>query len=247
MSPMSTVSRRSVVTALAALPAVAALAPSSALAATKPGPTKRPSPRPASSSTLAPGSHGSAVTSLQNSLNRLGYWCGTADGSYGQLTQQAVYAVQKANGLSRDGVAGPKTLAAIRSGKRPSLASHGDGIEIHLGSQLLLVIRGGRVETILNTSTAGGQLFIYHGRRMRAVTPRGSFHVYQSGPAGWQNGRLGPMWRPYFFNGEIAIHGSSSIPSEPVSHGCCRVSVSAQNMLISSGRLRQGTSVRVVN
>lgn len=187
------------------------------------------------------------MKSLQDSLNRLGYWCGSADGTFGELTQQAVFAVQKVNGLARDGVVGPKTAAAIKSGKRPSASSNAEGIEVHLASQIVLVVHGGKVTTILNTSTAGGQTFSYHGRSMRAVTPKGSFHVYQNGPAGWQNGALGPMWRPYFFNGEIALHGSKSIPATPASHGCCRLSVAAQNMLISSGRLHKGASVRVTN
>ena len=56
---------------------------------------------------LRKGSRGNAVTALQRDLTNLKYWLGTVDGSFGHLTQQAVYAIQKAAGLTRDGVVGP--------------------------------------------------------------------------------------------------------------------------------------------
>jgi peptidoglycan hydrolase-like protein with peptidoglycan-binding domain len=43
------------------------------------------------------------VLALQKRLVRLGYWNGKSDGSYGQLTHQAVYALEKAAQLDRDG------------------------------------------------------------------------------------------------------------------------------------------------
>ena len=46
---------------------------------------------------------------------RLGFLSGTADGIYGTATAEAVYNFQKRNGLTRDGVAGNKTLIALYS------------------------------------------------------------------------------------------------------------------------------------
>lgn len=63
--------------------------------------------------TLSSGSNGSAVKELQENLNSLGYSCGTVDGDYGAKTANAVREFQGKNGLSVDGIAGPKTLAAI--------------------------------------------------------------------------------------------------------------------------------------
>ena len=74
--------------------------------------------------TLRKGSKGAAVTTLQKDLAGLKYWLGAADGSFGHLTQQAVYALQKVAGLSADGVVGPKTYAAIASGARPLAQDH---------------------------------------------------------------------------------------------------------------------------
>ena len=69
----------------------------------------------AASVTLKKGSRGEAVTDLQNRLIQLGYLFGKADGIYGTATAQAVAAFQAANKLSKDGVAGSRTLARLYS------------------------------------------------------------------------------------------------------------------------------------
>ncbi len=65
--------------------------------------------------TLRYGSTGTEVSNLQNRLIALGYLTGSADGQFGKATRDALIAFQKANGLVRDGVAGTKTLEALRS------------------------------------------------------------------------------------------------------------------------------------
>ena len=65
--------------------------------------------------TLKKGMSGTAVKEMQARLISLGYLSGTPDGIYGTGTAEAVYNFQKRNGLVRDGVAGPKTLAKIYS------------------------------------------------------------------------------------------------------------------------------------
>ena len=66
-------------------------------------------PPPASSySKLQVGSTGSAVKSLQQALNILGYGI-KADGIYGEGTRSAVRAFQRSQGLSVDGIAGAAT------------------------------------------------------------------------------------------------------------------------------------------
>ncbi len=64
---------------------------------------------------LKVGTKSEAVRQLQQNLKSLGYYDGSITGNYGNLTKEAVYSFQRSNGLSADGVAGAKTLAAIRS------------------------------------------------------------------------------------------------------------------------------------
>jgi len=79
--------------------------------ATTPSPAAVPT-----EATLRPGMKGfSSVIALQTALTTLGYAPGAADGNYGATTVEAVTAFQTARNLPADGVAGPKTLAAINA------------------------------------------------------------------------------------------------------------------------------------
>ncbi len=59
------------------------------------------------------GSRGNEVTQIQTKLKRWGYYKGSIDGIYGSQTQAAVRYFQSKNGLTVDGIAGAKTLAAM--------------------------------------------------------------------------------------------------------------------------------------
>ena len=50
---------------------------------------------------------------IQGALNKLGLGPLVVDGSYGRRTREAVRSFQHAHGLTEDGLAGEKTLAAI--------------------------------------------------------------------------------------------------------------------------------------
>lgn len=76
---------------------------------------KESSTEAASVRTLRRGSAGSAVRTLQRRLKELGYYDGSIDGDFGSETLGAVRAFQRSNGLSVDGAAGVKTLAALDS------------------------------------------------------------------------------------------------------------------------------------
>ena len=76
----------------------------------------------AESQTLRPGDSGSKVKSLQQSLKNLGLYTGSVDGVYGDCTVKAVKALQKAKGLTQDGIAGAKTLAALATAKKTDFA-----------------------------------------------------------------------------------------------------------------------------
>jgi len=182
---------------------------------------------------------------MQQRLSDLGYWLGEADGHYGYLTQQAVWALQKTAGLSRDGAVGPATEKALAQGARPDTQLQGNGIDINLSRQILMIVREGRVKYILNTSTGGGYKYKQKdGDIVSARTPKGTFKVYYS-VDGKDEGFLGDMWRPRYFHGGYAVHGSPSIPTYPASHGCARVSNAAMNMIWARDFMPKGSTVIV--
>lgn len=65
--------------------------------------------------TLKSGSKGTQVKYLQYGLVGLGYSKDAVDGAYGSKTKAAVIKFQKARGLSADGIAGVKTLTAMKN------------------------------------------------------------------------------------------------------------------------------------
>lgn len=65
---------------------------------------------------LKKGSEGDAVRLLQNKLKQYGFLKGSVDGDFGQATEDAVEAFQRANGLYADGKAGAATLEKLFSG-----------------------------------------------------------------------------------------------------------------------------------
>lgn len=64
--------------------------------------------------TVHPNDSGTPVKQLQAALIKLGYLKGKADGIFGPGTKAAVVAFQSASSLTADGVAGAKTLAALK-------------------------------------------------------------------------------------------------------------------------------------
>lgn len=219
--------------------------PSTTKPTPKPSPTTpKPKPVPVEGDTLHVGDAGPYVRSVQQRLSDLGYWNGTPDGQYGGLTAQAVMALQKAAGLGRDGVFGPSTRAALKAGVRPVSRIGGTGIEIDKARQLLLVVRGGAVTMILNTSTGSGQPYTSNGVQYTATTPVGTYSVFRSVDH-LDKGPLGDLWRPRYFNGGIAVHGAGSVPGFPASHGCARVTNAAMDMIWATNTMPIGSRVVV--
>ena len=155
-------------------------------------------------------------------------------------------ALQKAAGLRRDGVVGPATRDVLARGVRPAATVRGTAIEIDLTKQLLLVVRKGKVVTVLNTSTGTGKAYTSpSGHRAVATTPEGTFHVTWS-YNGWRSAELGRLYRPRYFHPRgIAVHGATSVPAYPASHGCARVSVPAMDLLWKRGDMPIGSTVVV--
>lgn len=182
---------------------------------------------------------------LQRRLAALGYWLGTPDGVFGDTTEQAVYALQKAAGVARDGVVGARTRRALAQGVVPAPTSTtGHVVEIDLARNLLLLVNDGHLVATLNTSTGGGYTYLDQGVTSVARTPTGHFAIYWQYD-GLRISSLGELWRPKFFVGGYAIHGYDSVPPYPASHGCVRVSDAAIDWIWSSDQIPLGTAVWV--
>lgn len=185
-------------------------------------------------------SNGAETARAQQRLLDLGFWLQEADGQYGLTTRQAVMAFQKYHGVTADGVLGEETAALLSSElERPSArADAGTLVEVDKGLQLLFFVIDGRTTWVLNTST--GSEIPYDEPNQKdptkrevgnSVTRNGLHKVYRQREQGWWEGDLGQIYRPKYFTGGIAVHGSNHVPNYPASHGCVRVSVPAMDWI----------------
>lgn len=73
--------------------------------------------------TIRPGDQGDAVMAVQQILTNLKLYSGNLDGKYGQKTQEAVRAFQRANKLKVDGIIGAKTYSALAGSQQTATAT----------------------------------------------------------------------------------------------------------------------------
>ncbi|HKE97340.1 MAG TPA: L,D-transpeptidase family protein [Actinomycetes bacterium] len=206
--------------------------------------TVQPRPRPEPRN-LTVGSRGRDVRALQTSLIRLAYAdLARATGTFDEQTRHAVVSFQKVNGLDRDGIAGPRTLAALRAPRVPRPRDPGRDfhVETDLDRQVTYLVSGGRVSAIIDASTASGRTYEVDGDLRLAVTPTGEFRI-QRRLDGWRRSDLGLLYRPAYFVGGYAYHGAPSVPPFPASHGCIRMTLSTMDRF--SDRFAVGTRVLV--
>ncbi|HVE46524.1 MAG TPA: L,D-transpeptidase family protein [Acidimicrobiales bacterium] len=191
---------------------------------------------------LTLGAVGPGVENLQRRLFDLGYW-GPVDGRFGSLTTQQVYAFQKVNGLPRDGVLDAAEMTVLEQAGRP-IARGGTGglsVEVDKTRQVLFVLRDGQVEWTFNTSTGNNRPY---GSGAVAVTPEGRFTFTRQINA-LRISPLGALFRPKYFVGGYAIHGSPSVPPFPASHGCVRLTNAAINFIWDQNVVPLGTPLWV--
>lgn len=200
---------------------------------------------------VSPGDEGDLVANLQRRLTELGYWAGPIDGQYSSLTAQAVMAFQKVTEMERSGRADQPTVDALAVAARPSARTlDGDMTEVDKRRQVIFVVRGGTVEWVFNTSTGSGKRYTEIGTSGKPVsgvasTPDGRFAVNREIASGWRISELGQLWRPKYFNGGIAFHGATSVPSYPASHGCVRLTVKAMDFMWDQDYLPKSMGVWV--
>jgi N-acetylmuramoyl-L-alanine amidase len=164
------------------------------------------------------------IQTAEQQLAELGYWTGKIDGVLDSASRFALIAFQKAEGRKPGAALTRAEYAAILLA-RPILPreSHYAHVEVDLARQILFRVDGaGKVSHILPISSGNGELFTSEGYTRRAVTPVGSFTVYNQ-IKGWRRSPLGLLYYPNYILSGIAIHGSLSVPVRPASHGCIRI------------------------
>ena len=165
-----------------------------------------------------------SVYEAEKILAGLGYWIIKVDNIKDSSTYHAIAAFQKVEGRKRTGVLTNDELEAIRRASRPPAAYSGPAhIEVDIRRQVLFLVNAtGLVTHVLPVSTGNEQKYFDEGKWQIAHTPRGTFQITRQ-IKGIRRAPLGTLYHPNYFYGGVAIHGSSSIPFYPASHGCIRI------------------------
>ena len=140
----------------------------------------------------------------------------------------AVIAFQKYESRKVTGQLSRDDHDAIMSASAPQAKDAGyKHVEVDLDRQVLLLTdETGAVKKVLPVSTGSDKQYNEKGMSGLAYTPRGRFRIYAK-IAGWRKSPLGLLYYPNYFSDGLAIHGNSSVPDSPQSHGCIRIPNSA--------------------
>ncbi len=190
------------------------------------GTSRRMTPLPS----LGPGSRSIHVRLLERRLDELDYRILGINRAYDFRTGDAVLAFHKVQGMPRVKSVGPATWRKLARPFRPTPRARKPRfhIEIDQTRQVLYVVREGRIDEIVHTSTGRNNW-----------TRDGVWRVHRK-IAGYSPNRL---WYPSYFDGLRAVHGWPEVPAYPASHGCARVPYWTAIWL--HGLMDYGTVVRV--
>ena len=197
---------------------------------------------------------GPSAQASQLKLLELGFWLADPNGKFDDTTTQAVMAFQKYFQLRPTGNINSATAHLLEEITNPATATTKEGTlaEVDKSRQLLFLVQDGITTYVMNTSTGDDRAYEEPDGNTpgvmikgTAVTPVGSFKIDRERPEGWWIGDLGQIYRPKYFIGGVAIHGSMSVPAYPASHGCVRVTVKAMDFIWDNEILPRGTQVLV--
>ena len=197
---------------------------------------------------------GPSTEASQQKLLELGFWLANPNGKYDDTTTQAVMAFQKYFLLRPTGSINAATAYLLKHMSIPASATTTEGTlaEVDKSRQLLFLVQDGITTYVMNVSTGDDRSYEEPDGNTpgvmikgTAVTPVGSFKIDRERPDGWWIGDLGQIYRPKYFSGGVAIHGSMSVPAYPSSHGCVRVTTKAMDFIWDNDILPRGTEVLV--
>ena len=181
------------------------------------------------------GSQGAAVVTLQKRLTALHYFdVGRIDGVFGSNTYHAVVAFQKVQRIGRDGIVGPATWSKLASPLRPKprYPKSTSSLEVNLTRQVVYYVSGRSVARILDASTG----------KPATPTPTGRFEIFRR-INGWHRSPLGYLYRPNYFYKGYAVHGYTSVPAYPASHGCVRITIPTMDRMWAALRLNMPVAI----
>ncbi|WP_117000803.1 L,D-transpeptidase family protein [Desertimonas flava] len=191
---------------------------------------------------------------IQQRLVDLGFWLSGVDGDYGLTTGQAVMAFQKYVGLEASGRIDEATADALTNipQRAHGLADAGTLVEIDKDRQVLFFVQNGVTVWVFNVSTGNGESYTEPDQNSPgevingvSLTPNGLHAVNRERPEGWWEGDLGQIYRPKYFVGGVAVHGSNNVPNYPASHGCVRVTTTAMDFIWDANLMPMGIPVWV--
>ncbi len=197
---------------------------------------------------------GPSTEASQQKLLELGFWLANPNGKFDDTTTQAVMAFQKYFLLRPTGSINAATAYLLERMSIPASATTTEGTlaEVDKSRQLLFLVQDGITTYVMNVSTGDDRSYEEPDGNTpgvmikgTAVTPVGSFKIDRERPDGWWIGDLGQIYRPKYFSGGVAIHGSMSVPAYPSSHGCVRVTTKAMDFIWDNDILPRGTEVLV--
>ncbi len=165
---------------------------------------------------------GSWVATLNDELAAAGFHADTG-ATFGYRTRHAVYAFQKHHGLETTGVFTTAMWDLLDTTPELTWRREADRVEVDLAKQVLYLVEDQEVALVIPISSGNGETFQNSsGRQIAARTPEGKYS-FQRSIDGVRVSYLGELYNPFYFSGGYAIHGSPSVPNEPASHGCVRI------------------------
>jgi peptidoglycan hydrolase-like protein with peptidoglycan-binding domain len=186
---------------------------------------------PVPGGTVSQGSTGAEVAAYQERLAALHFDPGTQRGTFSTDTTYAVQALQKMMGVPVSGRLGEAERASLQNFQYPTplhVGAEPNRTEVDITKQVMVLYEGNQVKLITTVSTGSGQNYCYTPfysttrKCENAVTPPGRY-AYSYYVDAWHRSPLGQLYKPFYFNGGIAVHGYPSVPVRPASHGCVRV------------------------